>query len=97
MENRTEYTALRAIAIAHGPTKFAKLSSATIVRRDGDGVQQIPVALDKIAQSKAPDVKLLPEDILYVPTNKAKVVGVQAAQIAIGLATSAALWSLPRN
>lgn len=97
MENRTEYTALRAIAIAHGPTKFAKLSSATIVRRNGDGVEQIPVALDKIAQSKAPDVKLLPEDILYVPTNKAKVVGVQAAQIAIGLATSAAIWSIPHN
>ncbi len=97
MENRTEYTALRAIAMAHGATKSAKLSSATIVRRRGDGVEQIPVALDKIEKSKAPDVNLLPEDILYVPTNKAKVAGMQAAQIAIGLATSAALWSLPRN
>lgn len=97
MENKTEYTALRAVAMAHGPTKFARLSQATIVRRNGDGVQQIPVALDKIAQSKAPDVKLLPEDIVYVPTNKGKVVGVQAAQIAISLATSAAIWSLPRN
>ncbi len=97
MENRTEYTALRAIAMAHGPTKFARLSQAIIVRRAGDGVQQIPVALDKIAQSKAPDVKLLPEDIVYVPTNKAKVVGVQAAQIAIALATSAAIWSIPHN
>jgi polysaccharide biosynthesis/export protein len=97
MENKSEYTALRAIAMAHGPTKFAKLSEATIVRRAGDGVQQIPVALDKIEKSQAPDVKLLPEDILYVPTNKAKVVGVQAAQIAIGLATSAAIWSIPHN
>ena len=94
MENKTEYTALRAIAMAHGPTKFAKLSQATIVRRDGDGVQQIPVSLDKIAQSKAPDVKMLPEDILYVPTNKAKVVGVQAAQIAIGLASTAAIYGM---
>lgn len=97
MENKTEYTALRAIAMAHGPTKFARLSHATIVRRNGDGVQQIPVALDKITQSKAPDVKLVPEDILYVPTNKGKVVGVQAAQIAIGLATTAAIWSIPHN
>ncbi len=97
MENKTEYTALRAIAMAHGATKNAKLSSATIVRRNGDGVQQIPVALDKIEQSKAPDVKLQAEDILYVPTNKAKVVGIQAAQIAIGLATTAAIWSIPRN
>jgi polysaccharide biosynthesis/export protein len=97
MENRTEYTALRAIAMAHGATKSAKLSSATIVRRRGDGVEQIPVALDKIEKSQAPDVKLLPEDILYVPTNKAKVAGMQAAQIAISLATSAAIWSIPHN
>jgi polysaccharide export outer membrane protein len=97
MENKTEYTALRAIAMAHGATKFARLSQATIVRRNGDSVQQIPVALDKIAQSKAPDVKLLPEDIVYVPTNKGKVVAVQAAQVAVAVATSAAIWSIPHN
>ena len=94
MENKTEYTALRAMAMAHGPTKLAKLSQATIVRRAGDGVQQIPVPLDKIVQSKAPDVKLQPEDILYVPTNKGKVVATQAIQIAISLATTAALYSI---
>jgi len=44
-----------------------------------------------------PELKLLPEDILYVPTKKGKVVGVQAAQIAISLATSAAIWSIPHN
>jgi polysaccharide export outer membrane protein len=97
MENKTEYTALRAIAMAHGTTKFAKLSQARIVRRDGDGVTDILVPLDKIVQSKAPDVKLLPEDILYVPTNKGKVVAVQAAQVAISLATSVAIFSIPHN
>jgi polysaccharide export outer membrane protein len=95
MENKTEYTALRAIAMAHGPTKVARLSQVTIIRRNGDGVLQIPVALDKIARSKAPDVKLLPEDILYVPTNKGKLVAVQAAQIALSVGTSAAIWSIP--
>jgi polysaccharide biosynthesis/export protein len=94
MENKTEYTALRAMAMAHGPTKLAKLSQATIVRRAGDGVQQIPVPLDKIVQSKVPDVKLQPEDILYVPTNKGKVVATQAIQIAISLATTVALYSI---
>ena len=97
MENKTDYTALRAIAMAHGATKFARLSQATIVRRNGDSVQQIPVALDKIARSKAPDVKLLAEDIVYVPTNKGKVVAVQAAQVAVAVATSAAIWSVPHN
>jgi hypothetical protein len=54
------------------------------------------VPLDKIAQSKTPDVKLLPEDIIYVPTNKGKVVAVQAVQVAIGLATSVAILTIPR-
>jgi len=95
MENKTEYTALRAIAMAHGPTKLARLSHATIVRRNGDSVEQIQVALDKVAQSKTPDVKLLPEDILYVPTNKGKMAAALVAQIAIAVATSAAIWSVP--
>jgi polysaccharide biosynthesis/export protein len=92
MENKTDYTALRAIAMAHGPTKFARLSGAQIVRKDGDGVTAIPVQLDRIMKSKAPDVKLLPEDIVYVPTNKSKVIGVQATQLAISLATYAAIY-----
>jgi polysaccharide export outer membrane protein len=97
MENKTEYTALRAVAMAHGATKFAKLSQARIVRKDGDRVTDILVPLDKIAQAKAPDVKLQAEDILYVPTNKGKVVASQAVQVAIALATSAVIWSIPRN
>jgi polysaccharide export outer membrane protein len=97
MENKTEYTALRAVAMAHGATKFAKLSQARIVRRDGDSVTDILVPLDKIVQSKAPDVKLQAEDILYIPTNKGKVVATQAVQVAISLATSAAIWSIPHN
>lgn len=97
MENRTEYTAVRAVAMAHGATKFAKLSQARIIRRDGDGVTEIPVPLDKILQSKAPDIKLEAEDIVYVPTNRGKVVATQAVQVAISLATSVAILSVPHN
>lgn len=94
MENKTEYTALRAVAMAHGTTKIAKLSQARIIRKDGDTVTEILVPLDKIVQSKVPDVKLQAEDILYVPTNKGKVVATTAIQLAISLGMTAAIWSI---
>jgi polysaccharide export outer membrane protein len=94
MENKTEYTALRVVAMAHGTTKIAKLSQARIIRKEGDSVTEILVPLDKIVQSKAPDVKLQPEDILYVPTNKEKVVAQTAIQLAISLGMSAAIWGI---
>jgi polysaccharide export outer membrane protein len=94
MENKTEYTALRVVAMARGTTKIAKLSQARIIRKEGDSVTEILVPLDKIVQSKAPDVKLQPEDILYVPTNKEKVVAQTAIQLAISLGMSAAIWGI---
>lgn len=94
MENKTEYTALRVVAMARGTTKLAKLSQARIIRKEGDSITEILVPLDKIVQSKSPDVKLQPEDILYVPTNKGKVVGMTAIQLAISLGMSAAFWSI---
>ena len=67
MESKSGYTALKALAMAHGPTRLAKLSQAIVVRQTPDGVKQISVPLDKIAQSKAPDTELLADDILLVP------------------------------
>ena len=86
MEKRAGYTALKALAMAHGPTKLAKLSAAIIVRQTKDGVQQIPVPLDKIAQSKAPDTELIADDILMVPTNHAKSAAFQAIAMAQSIA-----------
>jgi polysaccharide export outer membrane protein len=89
MESKSGYTALKALAMAHGPTRLAKLSQAIIVRQTPGGVKQIPVPLDKIAQSKAPDTELLADDILMVPINHAK----SAAFQAISMAQSVAVYS----
>ena len=59
MESRSGYTALKALAMAHGATRLAKLSRAVIVRQTPKGVQEIPVPLDKIAKNQAPDTELL--------------------------------------
>ena len=86
MESTSGYTALKALAMAHGPTRLAKLSQAMIVRQTPSGVQQIPVPLDKIAQSKAPDTELRADDILMVPTNHAKSAAIQAVSMAQSIA-----------
>jgi polysaccharide export outer membrane protein len=86
MQNRTGYTALKALAMAHGATRLAKLSQAKIIRQTPKGVQEISVPLDKIAQDKAPDTELIADDILMVPTNKGKIAAEQAVQMAQSIA-----------
>ena len=92
MESKSGYTALKALAMAHGPTRLAKLSQAIVVRQTPEGVTQIPVPLDKIARSKAPDTELLADDILLVPLNHAK----SAAFQAVSMAQSVAVFGIAR-
>lgn len=82
MENRSGYTALKALAMAHGATRIAKLSAAVIVRQTPKGVEEIPVPLDKIAKNQAPDKELIADDILMVPPSKAKIASAQAISMA---------------
>jgi polysaccharide export outer membrane protein len=85
MQSRSGYTALKALAMAHGATRLAKLSQAKIIRQTPKGVQEIPVPLDKIAQDKAPDTELIADDILMVPTSRGKIAAAQAVSMAQSL------------
>ena len=65
-------TVMKAIAMTEGLGPYAS-STAYIFRRDGELSQNgIPIPLLKIMDRKAPDVSLQPNDILYIPTNKAR-------------------------
>lgn len=86
MESRSGYTALKALAMAHGATRVAKLSAAVIVRQTPKGVEEIPVPLDKIAKNQAPDTELIADDILMVPTSKGKIAAAQAVSMAQSIA-----------
>ena len=86
MESRSGYTALKALAMAHGATRLAKLSAAVIVRQTPSGVEEIRVPLDKIAKNQAPDADLVADDILMIPTSHGKIVAGQAVSMAQSLA-----------
>ncbi len=97
MAESTEYTALKALAMAHGPTKLATLNKAMIVRRTPDGIKSIPVPLKKIMSSKTPDIAMQRDDILVVPNSLAKTAGYRGLDAAVSLAGSAALVGVTRS
>ena len=94
MDEKGQYTVMKVVAMAHGTTKLAKPSKAYIVRRAREGQKAIPVPLDKILASKAPDIPMQSNDILFVPSSKQKVVANTAITTAVGLASGAILYTL---
>src|SRR5438874_9783767 len=61
-------TVLKAIALAGGTNRTAKLGGAKIIRKGPTGMTETSVQLKRILQAKAPDVPLEAEDILFVPS-----------------------------
>lgn len=94
MDEKGQYTVMKVVAMAHGTTKLAKTSKARIVRRTSDGNKEIPIPLDKILASKAPDIPMQSNDILFVPTNTGKQAAARGAQVAISLASTAVIYSI---
>lgn len=92
-----ELTVLKAVAMAGGTTRAAKLNSATIIRRGPDGATATEVQLKKILAAKSPDTVMQPNDILYVPTNTAKLIGTQLATAAIQAAAAVGVAVAARN
>ncbi|HSQ24248.1 MAG TPA: SLBB domain-containing protein, partial [Pyrinomonadaceae bacterium] len=70
---REPITVSRAIAMAGGPLRDSKTDKVRIVRQVGGGGQsEIFVNLNAIAQKKAEDLQLQPNDIVEVPESTGK-------------------------
>jgi len=68
-----DITISRAIAMAGGPQRDASTSKIKIVRQiEGGGKQEFFVDLKAIQNQRAPDIALLPNDIVEVGTSAAK-------------------------
>jgi polysaccharide biosynthesis/export protein len=91
-----QITALKALALAHGATSFAKLDDSVILRTNPATGQRdsIPVRLKEIQKNKAPDVPLQTTDILYIPDNRTKKALARASEAAIGVGTAVAIYSV---
>ncbi|MCH8948294.1 MAG: polysaccharide biosynthesis/export family protein [Acidobacteria bacterium] len=89
-----EMTALKAVALAQGLKGTAKPGQAAIIRKDPDTGREleIDVNLKKIMARKARDVRLYPNDILFVPDSMGKKVLRRAGEAAIAITTGVIIW-----
>ena len=86
---------LKSLALSGGPTRFAKLNHAVIIRKDNQGKQTgTEVDLKKIIHLQEEDLPMRASDILYVPDSKTKAALYQALQIGVAVATGALLYRI---
>ena len=80
VQEGSETSVLKMLALAEGLAPYAS-KQAYIYRREASGSKnEIPIELSKILERKAPDAPLLPNDILYVPDNHGKRLGMAALE-----------------
>jgi polysaccharide export outer membrane protein len=62
-------TVADALALAGGPTRFAKRTDVKLFREDPQGRKTIPLDYDELTSGKRPDMNIwvLPDDVIYVP------------------------------
>jgi len=89
-----QITALKAVALAHGLTSFAKADSAVIMRSNPITGQKdmIPVHIAQIEKQKTQDVAMKSNDILYIPDSKGLKVLARGAEAAISIGSSVAIF-----
>ena len=80
VQDGSDTTVMEVLALAEGLMPFAG-NQAFIYRREANGPKnEIPVPLDKIMKRQAPDVVLTANDILYIPDNHGKRLGIAALE-----------------
>jgi polysaccharide export outer membrane protein len=91
-----QITVLKALALAHGLTSFAKADSAVIMRTNAatGGRDQIPVRVKAIEDRKTDDVALNSNDILYIPDSAGKKALAHGASAALGIGAGVALFRI---
>jgi polysaccharide biosynthesis/export protein len=89
-----QITVLRAVALAHGLTGFAKSDDAIIMRTNPvtGKRDEIPVRIKQIEKHKAEDMAMKSNDILYVPDSFGKKALARGSEAAIGIGTSVAVY-----
>jgi polysaccharide biosynthesis/export protein len=94
MDNGSDMTVLQAIAMAEGTNATAALSKAKLIRRTPSGPKEQPLNLKDMLASRAPDVRLQPEDIIFVPNSAAKSATSRTLEAIVQTATGLVVYGL---
>jgi polysaccharide biosynthesis/export protein len=92
-----QVTVLKAVALSHGMTTFAKADSAVIMRTNpATGTRdEIPVHIKAIENHKEDDVPMKSNDILYIPDSRGLKVLARTGEAAIGIGSGIAVYRAP--
>ena len=94
IQDSSETTVLQMLALAEG-LMGVNGDQAFIYRREGNGAKnEIPVSLKSILARRSPDVALVANDILYIPENKNRKMGLAALEKVLLFGTSAGATAL---
>ena len=92
MDNGTDMTVLQAIAMAEGTNGTASLNKAKLIRTTPTGRQELPLPLKDMLSSKAPDMRLQAEDIIFVPNSAAKSATRRTLEAIVQTASGVAIY-----
>lgn len=94
MDNGSDMTVLQAIAMAEGTNPTASLSKAKLIRRTPSGPKEQPLNLKDMLASRAPDIRVQAEDIIFVPNSAAKSATGRTLEAIIQTATGLAVYGI---
>ncbi len=88
-----DLTVLRALSMAEGLDSFADTAHTRILRASANG-QRVDQLLDvrKILSGKAEDVRLNPDDILFIPSSTTKKITAKSIEAAVQVGVGFAIW-----
>jgi polysaccharide export outer membrane protein len=92
MENNGSLTVLQAIALAQGTTRLARLDRAKLIRKGPNGPEELSIDLKGILTAKKPDLQLMAEDIVFLPSSPAKNAGRRTLEAIVQSATGLAIY-----
>ncbi len=92
LRDQEQITVLKALSLAEGLRRTSSPQKSKIIRT-ADGLQrEMPVRVGDILEGRAPDVPLLPNDVLFVPHSQAKSAMGRAAEAALQITTGVIIW-----
>jgi polysaccharide export outer membrane protein len=94
MDSGTDMTVLQAIAMAEGTNPTAALNKSKLIRTTPTGRQELPLSLKDILASKAPDIRLQAEDIIFVPNSASKAAFRRTVDAIVQTATGVAVYGV---
>ena len=85
-------TVLQALALAGGNTPMAALDKAQVVRQVKGTRESVPISLKRILNGRDKDIRLHPEDILFIPSSAGKNAVSRSMQAILQAAVGVAIY-----